>query len=306
VRIGRSATWEELLGENPRDSGARRDLRLSLSFLGNVLGVPGFMNLGELDEATAAYRRVLALSRELAGADPRDARARLDLANAYWRLGALVSERNPAEGVPLLGQALDELASLRRAAPDDLDLQRRQGAVRMSLADARRATGESDGALHDMRTAMPVLDDLAARMPGDVGIVGLRRTAHRRLGDLLRERRELAEALASQREALRLAEARAAEHPEDPYARWAVADSYAALGRVQRAIALEGRRPAPSRLEAARAALAWHRQELEVWSGWSALAPSTAFDRTRRTEATRAVAEAEALVARLEGASPMR
>jgi hypothetical protein len=51
--------------------------------------------------------------------------------------------------------------------------------------------------------------------------------------------------------------------------------------------------------------VAWHRKSLEIWAGWDTRAPSTAFDQGHRASASRALAEAEATVARLEaGATP--
>ena len=255
------ALCEELLAEDPEDLAVRRELRLVLSFLGNVLGVPAFMNLGEVTEATQAYRRVLDLSRELSAADPRDARARLDLANAYWRLGTLTAERSPAESVDLLQRGLEELASLSRAAADDLDLQRRQAALRASLSDARRAQGQRDARRGRSPRGTRDRDRPGRAEPRtDNGVRALRRSTHRRLGDLLVERGDIAGALESQREGLRLAEERSAERPEDLYAWWSLADSYAGLGRVERAIALDRQRPLAARREAARASLRLARQ----------------------------------------------
>jgi hypothetical protein len=85
-----------------------------------------------------------------------------------------------------------------------------------------------------------------------------------------------------------------------------MADSYAGLGRLQRSRALERRSSPVAQLEAARASVAWHGKGLEIWAGWPTRAPSTAFDQGRRAEAVRAVAEAEGLVARLEGGTTSR
>jgi tetratricopeptide (TPR) repeat protein len=177
--------------------------------------------------------------------------------------------------------------------------------VRLSLAEAHRERGDIQAALADLRVVVQATGELAEKKPGDIGVRAVRRSAHRRLGDLLREQGDLAGARASLREALRLAEERSTERPDDLGTRWALADTYAGLGRLERAVALEAKHVPAERREAARASVAWHGKSLEIWARWEADAPSTAFDQGHRAAATRALAEAEAVVSRLEtGAAP--
>jgi hypothetical protein len=291
------AALDALVRASPDDQGLRRDQRLALSWLGNVQGVPGFVNAGDVAGATASYRRVLELSRALTDADPRDARARLDWLNACWRLASVLSERAPAEALALVEQALGELGALRADAPDSFDLARREVALQVTQADALARLGQRDRALAVLRAARPAADDLGARIPGDVGVRAMRRSLLRREGDLLHAAGDAVAGRQAHEDALALAEAWSREKPDDPYALWALAESYASLGRVALAAARERGRPPASRREEAGAAEAWLRRSLAVWEDWPRRASTSTFDRTRREQAARDLAEAERVLA---------
>lgn len=85
--------------------------------------------------------------------------------------------------------------------------------------------------------------------------------------------------------------------PRDPYALWALADSYTSLGRVALAAAQQPQRPPPSRREEAQAADAWLRKALAVWQEWPQWAATTGFDRSRREEAERELAASQRVLA---------
>ncbi|MET0552962.1 MAG: protein kinase [Vicinamibacteria bacterium] len=277
---------EALAREAPDDAGLRRDLRLVSSWLGNVQGVPSYLNVGDTDGAVRSYRHALAMSDALVAADPLDARARLDALNARWRLGALLADRAPAEALALAEEALFGLEALRQEAPDGFDLARRHAAVRLTLADVHAAAGRSGAALTVVREALQAAEELTARAPADVGLRALRRSLRQREGDLLRAR-DLPAARAAHERALELARAWADERPDDPYALWALADGYAALARDARASAEDPRRPGPARREAAQAAAAWQGRAVEVWQDWPRRAATSAFDRSRLLGARR-------------------
>jgi tetratricopeptide (TPR) repeat protein len=281
------AVLDELSRAAPDDAGLRRDLRIALSWLGNVQGVPGYLNAGDVAGATASYRRVLELSRALTDADPRDARARLDWLNACWRLGSVLSEASPAESLALVEQALAAVAALRADAPESFDLARREAALQVVRADALAQSGRREQAIAVVREARAAAEALDRRAPGDVAVRALRRSLLRREGDLLRPMGEAPAARQAYEQALALAQAWEREKPRDPYALWALADSYAALGRLAHESAREPRRPPASRREEARAAQAWLRRSLEVWQDWPQRAASSGFDRSRRDKAER-------------------
>ena len=288
---------DELARTSPTDTGLRRDLRIALSWLGNVQGVPGFLNAGDTAGAIESYRRVLELSRALTDVDPRDARARLDWLNACWRLASVLSESAPAESIALVEQALAALAALREDAPDSFDLERREAALRVALADALAGAEQHARALAVLREAGLTADKLEARAPADVGVRALRRSVLRREADLLRRTGEAVAARDKGERALALAEAWARDKPRDPYALWALADSYATLGRIALGLAQEPRRPPASRRDEARAAEAWFRRSLEVWQGWPQRAASSRFDQSRRAQAARELEDAQRLLA---------
>jgi tRNA A-37 threonylcarbamoyl transferase component Bud32 len=277
---------EALARDAPADLGLRRDLRLVSSWLGNVQGVPSYLNLGDTAGAVRSYRLALAMSDALAAADPRDARARLDALNARWRLGSLLAESAPPEALALVEEALAGLEALRDDAPEGFDLARRHAALRLTLADVHAAAGRTAPALAALREARRAAEALTLRAPADVGLRALRRSLWQREADLLRPR-EPAAARAANEQALALARAWADERPDDPYAQWALADTCAALARDARALARDPRRPPAVRRQEAEAAVAWQRRAVEVWRGWPRLAASSAFDRVRLERAVR-------------------
>ncbi len=291
------AALDELARAAPADLGLRRDLRIALSWLGNVQGVPGYMNVGDTAGAAASYRRVLELSRALPDADPRDARARIDWLNACWRLASILAEGSPAESIALVEQGLTTLRELRTEAPDSFDLARREVALQVTLADALARSGQGDRALAVLRDAGAAANALDGRAPGDIGLRALHRSLLRREGELLLRRGDTAAARDASERALAVAEAWARDKPRDPYALWVLAESYASLGRIARASAAEARRPPAARREDAQAAEAWLRKSLQVWQDWPRRAATSGFDRTRREQAEREWADAQRALA---------
>jgi tetratricopeptide (TPR) repeat protein/tRNA A-37 threonylcarbamoyl transferase component Bud32 len=283
---------EALAREAPDDLGLRRDLRLVSSWLGNVQGVPSYLNVGDTEGAVRSYRRALAMSDALLAADPLDARARLDALNARWRLAALLAGAAPGEARVLVEEALSGLEALRDEAPDGFDLARRHASVRLTLADVHAAAGRSAEALAVLREALQAAETLTGRAPADVGLRALRRSLWQREGDLLRPR-DLPAARAAHERALQLARAWVAERPDDPYALWALADSCAALAQDARAFADDARRPPALRRQESAAAVAWQRQAVEAWQGWKDRAATSRFDRSRLERARLELADFE-------------
>jgi tetratricopeptide (TPR) repeat protein/tRNA A-37 threonylcarbamoyl transferase component Bud32 len=295
---------EVLARDAPDDQGLRRDLRLVTSWLGNVQGVPSYLNLGDTSGAVRSYRRALAMSDALAAADPLDARARLDALNARWRLASLLADDAPAEARALVEEALAGLAALREEAPEAFDLARRHAAVRLTLADVHIAAGRPEPALAVLREARQAAQSLTARAPADIGLRALRRSLWQREGDLLRRAGDLKAARTAHERALELARAWADERPDDPYALWALADTCAALARDARALADDATRPPAVRRQESQAAVAWQRRSVEVWQDWPRRAVTSAFDRDRLGRARRDLAAYERPIVRDGVAGP--
>jgi eukaryotic-like serine/threonine-protein kinase len=98
---------EALVAADPTNAGLRRGLVVALGNLGDLLGGRSGENLGDYAGAAAALERAVAISREIAAADPKDRRAAFDLVNGLLRLGAVLGEigGREAEAVTHLEEA---------------------------------------------------------------------------------------------------------------------------------------------------------------------------------------------------------
>ena len=83
---------EAIVAEAPGDNEMRRALVVALGNMSDLLGARAGENLGDYAGAAAALERAVAISREIAAADPNDRRAAFDLVNALLRLGAVLPE----------------------------------------------------------------------------------------------------------------------------------------------------------------------------------------------------------------------
>jgi serine/threonine protein kinase/tetratricopeptide (TPR) repeat protein len=109
---------EELLGADPHNSKIRRDLLVANGNYAMVLGIPWAANLGRFDEARAAAAQAVALGRELVAADPEDATARYDLANALARFGMVeTGPENIPAALASLEEAIGMMETMMKANP---------------------------------------------------------------------------------------------------------------------------------------------------------------------------------------------
>ena len=72
--------WKKVVAQDPNDAVAGRSLALAYDRVGDVLGNPGWNNLGDTRGAEGSYRNSLAIRRKLLVADPTNAVARRDAA----------------------------------------------------------------------------------------------------------------------------------------------------------------------------------------------------------------------------------
>jgi len=83
------ADWETLSREAPHDVAFRRNLMLSYSHLGDVLGNPAFPNLKDTKGAQQAFVKMVETAEQLHRASPDSQRAAVDLGMALARLTSL-------------------------------------------------------------------------------------------------------------------------------------------------------------------------------------------------------------------------
>ena len=159
----------------PNAPQRRRDLSTSSIQLGFVL-----TQLGDRQQARAAYQRALSLREDLMGDDPRDTQAIRDVASALWYVGNLDNGSSRPQ---------EAMVSFRRALP--LAIQTSTGTSDMvgliidGLAQAHENLGEYSEAISLRRQSLAHIRAKLAGRPADANERQLIATGQMRLGDAL-------------------------------------------------------------------------------------------------------------------------
>ncbi len=295
----------EIVRQNPDNATYRRELALLYDWMGHYSGGPYNLNLGDRAQAEQYYRQCLSIEEELAAADPRDMRAQMDIAFGYEHVANTLITTDPAQAVELYRKALAVVRPLREKAPTEFRYLRREATQQRLLAVAMQKRGDLRAAPGQMREALAQTRSLVANhQTNDTLKADLHATLMSSAG-LMQETLATDEVLKNLREAMALAEEAAKTTPSDLKWRWRLADSYSGLGGYYAALGGARNLPAAERLANWREAQSWYQKNLDVWNGWSQFAVSSVFDTTRREQATHALAQCEAALAKLS-ASPHR
>ena len=288
---------ESLVNQQPANLAYRRHLHITCGWLGSLLGNPRYINLGDRKASRQYYEKAVATAEEIAAADPKNARAQLDLAIHNGALGALLTESDPARAAANYRRGLAVLRGLLVISPDEFSYLRRQAVQIRGLAETRRKLGDRQGALKDLRQAQTIWQTLMTRDPANLdGSAGQHATLLA-LAELLQEIGDDGAALEHGRLALALAEKEAKTQSTSLYARWRLADSYSSLGGLYEAMASKA--SSEQRRSHRAEACAWRRKALEVWDSWDQYGVSSVFNTAKREKAARSLAQCEAALAKL-------
>jgi eukaryotic-like serine/threonine-protein kinase len=295
--LGRSmALMDKLSPKHPSDPIYLRPRMISLLWLGHIAGNPRFINQGDPRAALRYYREYLAIAEQLAAFDPKNALARQDLAAGYQRVAEVLTLEDPAQAIENYRKALGIISEWLASAPRETLFLNWEGHSLKGMGIALRRLGDRQGALHNLRRALQVWQELRAR---DGSNNKMRANLHATLlalAETTMESEDHSGALEYYRQALALAESPPVEQSADLYVRWRLADSYAGLSRYYAARAASS--PAAERFNHWREARQYAQQSLSLWEGWSRHAASTSFDRRQREQAARAVAACDAVLAK--------
>jgi tetratricopeptide (TPR) repeat protein len=209
----------EALAREPQAPDLRRELVTAWGRLGNVLGVPAFLNLGDERGAIEAHRAALRLAEAVAAEDGSDVGARFDLVQAHWRLGGLMASRSSGQALAHLDRAEALVEELLAESPGHAAALRRRRSVQLTRAGALLAAGRPAEAAELAGRLLELAAD-----PGPAGH-SARRGALRVLGRALVAEGRVDEGLARLDEALEVAHGWREQNPDDLYASRAVAES---------------------------------------------------------------------------------
>ncbi len=287
---------EKLVDQEPTVR-QRRDLRVFYTWLGNLYGNPNFINIGDRKTALEYYERALKLAEGQAAVDPRNARARLDLAVSYVGVGDVEVEMDAQRGAEYFRKALDVAMTLLREAPENYSYLRRREIYLTKLATAQMRLGDRATAMRNLRQAQEILAQLTARDPADAQVLGDQHANLQALAECQLAAGEYEPALHHYRQMLALAQKAVAASRNDLYGQRRLAEAYAGLGHYHAALSTK-----VSGIESVnhqQQACEWRHKELATWEDWSQFGTSSAFNQTRRDQAARTVAECEAILNRL-------
>jgi serine/threonine protein kinase len=225
---------QSALERNPSDVLTRRSLMITYGSLGGALGNPLYPNLGDIAGAHEYSGKALAISRDLAKADPHDQLAQYDLANSllYHSWLDLPKERW-AESLADLQEADGILQRLCAADPRSIANLRTLAAVEEYEARRLEGLGRSNEAIAKARQSLADAEKALARSPSDLGVVSQALTSQEELADILARHGDQAGAVEMARKAIARAEqASAGESDRDRVTR-SRAMAYQNLADVQ-------------------------------------------------------------------------
>jgi serine/threonine protein kinase/tetratricopeptide (TPR) repeat protein len=272
-------TEERLVAKQPSNARFRRELRLSYSWMGNLLGGPYAINRGDLDTALVYYRKAMAISEELLAADAASGYARHDLAVSYERVGDVLQDTDPKQSAAFHERALELADALLESSPEEFRFVRLRAGSLRKLAMALAAGGDAPSALPRLRESLDIVERLQDRYPANKELGPDLHAAHHALADTLLALGQADEALVHYRQAVRLAEAASSSVPSDLLALWRRAESYERLGDFY------ARRAPESGIERRThwlEAQAWYGRSLGTWSEWTSWGTSSVFNSSRQ------------------------
>ncbi len=166
----RSVGWrEQALALHPNDVAAQRELMMAFGHIGDTLGSPFLVSLGDSRGAREYYGKAVAIARSMVLADGSDKQARIDLGIALMRLGTVQdSPVEAAESLATLNQSAAILEPLLDSGTKNFNYTRQL--VILFDYKARRLTqlGDYTGALQSYHRSLDIGDTLLAIRPDDV------------------------------------------------------------------------------------------------------------------------------------------
>jgi len=150
---------EEVQKLRPSDGGTAAGIARSWLRIAVILGAPWQENLGDRAAALEACAKALPTYESLAAADPRNQKAKGDMAMALTFAGAI--GLNTPEGLPQLRRAAAILAELRKADPRQINYQTDSSRAHEYIGHALREHGDLAGAIAEYRLSLEAKDNPA-------------------------------------------------------------------------------------------------------------------------------------------------
>jgi tetratricopeptide (TPR) repeat protein len=237
--------------------------------LGDVLGSPDELNLGDRAAALTHYRAAVDLAERLAAADQHEVRSRDDLQASYRRVGGILLNDQPAAALDYYRKAFAITQNLSEASFTNINNRRDLASGRLAIGEALYKLGKKDEALDYMTHALESMREVIAAAPQQIYWIETLARAHADIGAVLLGRGNTAGALENLLQGLAATEKLIRNTPSSLHFQRDRADAYESLGRYYATVAARPGATAAGRLEMKTQARSWFQKSLAVWQEWT-------------------------------------
>lgn len=259
---------EELSAQPNASLELQYDVIIAHLRLGDVLGGPDALNLGDRPGALAHYRAASDIAGRMAQADPHDVRVRDELQTVYRRIGSVLIDTQPAEALDYYRKAFTVAQTLSEANITNLNSRRDLASSRLALGEALHRLGRDGDALTEMQAALETMQQVVAAAPNQIFWQETLVRAYSDIAEVKLNLGDAAGALDHNQKALAAAEKMLGQAPGNLYFQRDQADVFEDLGRYYvRAAALPGV-PAAERASRRAQARLWFRRSEAIWQDW--------------------------------------
>ena len=195
---------EQALTVHPNDVSAQRELMMSYGHIGDMLGSPFLLSLGDTHGAREYYSKAEKIAEAMASADRSDKQAQFDLGIVLMRIGSVLEA--PGEetaSLAALNQSAKVLEPLFAAETKNINYSRQLALVYEYAGQRLKQLGKYPAAVASYRRSL----DVCARLePGDPRTTRQRLNDNGALASLLAKLGQRDEAIRIARETLSTAE----------------------------------------------------------------------------------------------------
>jgi eukaryotic-like serine/threonine-protein kinase len=151
-------TREELIRDDPNNSGLRRNLLVAYGNYAMLLGIPSAPNLHRPEQARVYAAKGVALARMMVSADPNDANARHDLGMILSRSGQIdPAPDSAADSLKNLEEAQSLLEPIAAANAKSVEIATQLATIFQYKAHRQESLGHRDEAVAGYRKSMALL-----------------------------------------------------------------------------------------------------------------------------------------------------
>lgn len=179
------AIFKGLADASPADSAAQMAVAIGHLKLGDILGNPNFLNLGDQAGALQNYDATLNILVSLHARSPSDAKTRRYLGMIHERIGAMRELQEDTRGALLEYQSSAAIrVPLAAEFPNETPIVRDAAIAYEKLGNAMAASGDWEAALENRHKALEIFRNLAEADPKDFAAQRSLAISYIHLGDL--------------------------------------------------------------------------------------------------------------------------